>query len=258
MLRRLLGGALDLLAATWPALAAGILATSLNHGIRPITWRRPVRREFARALHATTLGTLPAVVIAAAVVGVGVIAQALYWLQSFGETDTVRSTLRLVLIREVAPLAVGLVMLGRNGLVELAELRRLRADGSLRVLEAQGIDPSLFLALPRVLAFGAATFCHAIVFAFVAVAIGYVAGALVGLNVGSPVSFAFAMARDIGAVGVIVLPIKGILLGLVLGAVVVATALAPWDGDPRLQVPQGFFRGLIALVVLSGTVSLLL
>lgn len=251
-------GLVTIAAGSWPAMAAGLLAASLVHGLRPTTWRRPVRTELALALDFATLGSLRAVLSAAAVVGIGLVAQAVYWLDELGQGETVRATVMLILLREVAPLGVGLVMLGRMGLMQLGELRRLRDDGSLRVLEAQGIDPCLFLAMPRILAFGIATFCHAVLFTFGAVIVGYVAVALLGQPIGSLTGFALTLLGDIGAAGVVVLPVKSVLLGLVLGAVVSATALAPWRGDPRLLVAQGFFRGLIALVVVSGTVSLLL
>jgi phospholipid/cholesterol/gamma-HCH transport system permease protein len=254
----MLGAATDGLAGSWPALAASLLATSLLFALNPTTWRRPVREEFALALEFATLGSLQAVLTAAFVVGVGLVAQAFFWLQGLGETDTVRTTLILILMREIGPLTVGLVMLGRSGLVQLDELRRLRADGTIRVLEAQGIDPCLLLAMPRILAFAIATFAHALVFVFATLIVGYLAGGLITGRFVSLTTFALTTLGEIGASAVVVLPVKSLLLGLVLGAVVSATALAPWRGNPRLLVAQGFFRGLIALVIVSGTVSLML
>jgi phospholipid/cholesterol/gamma-HCH transport system permease protein len=163
-----------------------------------------------------------------------------------------------VLLRELAPLTVGVVMLGRSGLVHLTELSTMRDDGTVRVLEAEGIDPALLLAMPRILALGIATFCHALLFTLVTVGLGYAGGALLGLTVRPPVEFAFALVRDLGATGVLVLPLKTFLIGLVIGAVVSATALHPSPRGRALVLPHGFFRALIALALVSALVSVIL
>ncbi len=252
------GGWRQTLEGSWPALAAGILATSLVAALRPSSWRRPVSDAFWRALGFATLGSALTIVVAAAVVGIGVVAQALIWLDELGEQEVVRSTLMRVLIREVAPVTVALVMLGRSGLVHLTELARLRDDGTLRVLRAEGIDPFLLVAMPVVLAIGIATFCHAVSFTVLAVGVGYALAALLGLSVLGLGEFVFAVSRDLGATGVLILPIKSFLIGLMIGAVVCATALQPLRGERQLVLPHGFFRSLIVVFVASATLSLML
>ncbi|TVQ34961.1 MAG: hypothetical protein EA356_08895 [Geminicoccaceae bacterium] len=243
---------------SWPALSAGLLATSLVLALRPRSWRRPVSDAFWRHLGFATLGSLVAVAVAAGVVGIGVVAQALFWLEEFGEDEVVRSTLMRVLIRELAPITVGLVMLGRSGLMQLEALARLREDGTLRVLEAGGLDPCLFLAMPFVLALAVATFCNAVVFILLAMVIGYVTAVLIGLNVAPWAEFVFALTRDLGATGIFVLPLKSILIGLLIGAVVSATVLQPAQLERRMVLPRGFFRCLIVLFIVSGTLTLML
>ncbi|MFW5679650.1 MAG: ABC transporter permease [Pseudomonadota bacterium] len=246
------------LEGNWVVLTTALLATSLVMATQPRSWRRPVTDAFWLALRLATIGSLVAVVVAATVVGIGVVGQALFWLDEFGERDVVRTTLVRVLVREVAPVTVGLVMLGRSGLIHLSELARMRADGTLRVLRAEGLDPSLFLAMPLVLALGIATFCNAVVFTVLAVLIGYAATALSGLTVQPLADFLLSLSRDLGTTGVLILPLKSLLVGLVIGATIAATALQPMRRDARLILPHGFFRALIAMFVASALMSAML
>lgn len=243
---------------SWPALAASLLAFSLVRAAQPSSWRRPVSDAFWSALGFATLGSAVAIVVAAGVIGVGVVAQALVWLEDLGEADAVRSTLLRVLIREVAPVTIGLVLLGRSGLIQLTEMARLRDDGTLRVLQAEGMDPGLLLAMPLILAFGIAAFCNAVAFTLLTMAVGYGGAALLGLSVLGPGELAVSVSRDLGATGVLILPLKSFVIGLVIGAIVSATALQPARQDRRLVLPRGFFRCLTALFVVSATLSLML
>src|SRR5262249_40435465 len=135
-----------------------LLLASLAWGVvravpRPRTWRRTVRFEFRRALRQAIAGGVSTGLIPAGPNGVLMGYEALYWLGAAGQEGLIGSILVTVLVREIAPVLVGLIMLGRSGMVVLSEIGRLGIGGHLRALEAQGLDTFNLLVLPRACAF---------------------------------------------------------------------------------------------------------
>jgi len=85
-----------------------------------------------------------------------------------------------VLVREVAPVLVGLVVLGRSGVVIVSEIGELQIGGQVRTIAAQGLDPFLLLVLPRACALAIACFTLGVMFVVAALLSGFVAGSLLG------------------------------------------------------------------------------
>src|SRR5262249_30300098 len=144
----------------------------------PSTWRRTVRHEFRRALRQAIAGGLSTVLITATLIGVLMVYQALYWLGAAGQEGLIGPILVTVLVREIAPVLIGLILLGRSGMVVLSEIGRLGMGGHLRALEAQGLDTFNLLVLPRACAFAIAAFTLGILFILAALVTGFVAGSL--------------------------------------------------------------------------------
>ena len=183
----------------WLATAAGMAGGVVRQGLRPVSWRRPARAEFLRFMELAGVQNLPAVVVAGILVGISLVAQGMYWLNQLGEQDLVFTVIAVVLIREIAPLVVGLLAIGRGGLLILDELSELRRDGQCRALDLQGIDPFLVLIMPRVLALALSVFCLTMILLVVAFASGYLIGqpARRGADA-SPVEFAAQTFATIG------------------------------------------------------------
>jgi phospholipid/cholesterol/gamma-HCH transport system permease protein len=135
---------------------------------RPITWRRSIRTEFMRQCYQVGAQAIPVVLGSGVIVGFGIVAQSLHWLKVFGSTALFGGFLSTVLVREIAPVLVGLIVIGRSGSTLLVELGTMKTEGQVHMLDAQGIDPFLYLVVPRVLAFCVCMFSLTI--AFVAVA----------------------------------------------------------------------------------------
>ncbi|MEO1092433.1 MAG: ABC transporter permease [Pseudomonadota bacterium] len=250
-------GLLQRIEASWPAMSAAVVAQSVWLGLWPDTWRGPTRDEFWRALEFATVGSVVPVLISASIVGVAVVAQVNVWLGGLGDLYDVREVLLQVVNRELAPLVVGLVMLGRVGLVEATELDAMRGDGTVRALEAQGVDTFRLLVLPRVLATGLACFAQAVLFVIGASFAGYVAAVLLDVSQLGPVDVLLEALQGLGKYGAVILPLKTMLMGFVLAAVLAVSALSP-VGERRYVVPGAFFRGLVSLLLITASVSLLL
>ncbi len=107
------------------ALTVGVLVEALL--LR--SWRRPARIEFRRILAQALVGSLPATVFVAALLGLGMVYQALYWLRVRARKAR-RQILVAVLLRELVPILVGIILLGRSGSSILTELGNLLQAGS--------------------------------------------------------------------------------------------------------------------------------
>lgn len=77
------------------------------------------------------------------------------WVRPAGDT-LINQVIAGMLIREVAPLVVGLLLAGRNGTMTLIEISEIRGSSRFHLLEASGIGPLLLLVLPRVVDFAIA------------------------------------------------------------------------------------------------------
>jgi phospholipid/cholesterol/gamma-HCH transport system permease protein len=243
----------------WLATAAGIAGAVIRQGLRPVSWRRPVRAEFMRFAELAGVRNVPAVVVAGILVGISLFAQGMYWLNQVGEQDLVFTVIAVVMVREIAPLVVGLLAIGRGGLLILDELSVLRRDGQYRTLDLQGIDPFLALIMPRVLALTISVFCLTMILIVAAFASGYLTGLLLGVAQRSPVEFVVSTIGTIGNAGYAVLPLKTLAIGFVIGVVCCLTAMERHRGigADHTLMPVGFMRAVLAVFLVSGLVSVL-
>jgi len=253
-------GETTLSAARWLAFVAGLGAAVAGAAVRPRTWRRPVRAAFRRAIHEAGVLPLPSVMVAAVLIGIGMVFQALYWLGSVGQESLVGTVLTTVLVREVAPVVVGLLVLGRFGTATLIVLGGHARTGRLEALDAQGIDPLLYLALPRVLAAALATVCLTILFTAAALFAGWAVALVLSPTDVGLLEFLGNVLRAMGASNFVLLPLKALLVGLVVALVATAIALGSpaAAAEPARLAPAGFGLMVLATLVVSGMVSMVL
>lgn len=223
----------------------------------PSTWRRTVRVEFWRVLNQAAGGGLGPVVVIAALVGVGVVAQALYWLGLAGQEGLIGSILSVVVAREIAPVLVGMILLGRSGTVATVELGGLSAGGQVRALAAMGVDPFLVLVLPRAVAMAVAGFALGVAFIVVALAVGWTLGTLTGSVAFSALGFGDRVLRALSAADFLILPGKMLLIGLLVALTAMLTGMqATSAADTTRLLPVAFARGALAILLTSGALSL--
>jgi phospholipid/cholesterol/gamma-HCH transport system permease protein len=239
-------------------IGLGTAFAVLRQAARPINWRRTVRAEFHRALKQAGPETLPTVLVTASIVGLAMVYQALYWLQIVGEIGKVGRVLVLVLVRELAPLLVGLIVLGRSGTVALVELGAMQQRGQVRRLDALGIDPLIYLVMPRVLAITVATFALTVLFIAMALMVGYVAGFAFGAIT---ITFGGYLDNIVLAMeprDYLVLPIKTLAIGFAIGFTCCFVALNPGRRATEIMtlLPRGFVRAVLAVLVVAGALAM--
>ncbi len=235
------------------ALAWGVL----REGLRVTSWRRTVRAEFRRTLQQAAGGGLATTLFTAVLAGLAMVSQALYWLGIAGEEELTGPILVTVLVRELTPLLIGFVLLGRSGTVTVTELGMLRLGGQMRAMAGQGIDPFLLLVLPRALALSVASFTLGMLFAVTALVVGFVAGSLLGAVQDSLWTFLDRVLGGMQAVDFAVFPLKLLLIGLLVALTACLTGLtARSDDDTASLLPRGFVRGVLAIMLTSLILSL--
>ena len=235
------------------SLGAGVVLD----GIRPATWRRTIRAEFRRALRQAVGGGLSTTLVTAALIGLVMVSQALYWLGQAGQEGLIGPILVTVLVREVAPVLVGLIVMGRSGVVIVSEIGGLQFGGQVHALAAQGLDPFLLLVLPRAAALAIACFTLGVVFVVAALLTGFIAGSLVGA-VHTPIgSFLERVLLAMHAGDFAVFPGKMIVIGLLVALTACLTGLtASAQDDAARLLPRGFVRGVVAILLASIALSL--
>jgi phospholipid/cholesterol/gamma-HCH transport system permease protein len=228
-------------------------------GCRPTTWRRSVRSEFMRQCYQVGAQALPFILVSGIFVGFGLVAQAFHWLKVFGSTALFGGVITTILVREIAPVLVGLIVVGRSGSTLLVELGTMKTEGQVHMLDAQGIDPFLYLVVPRVLAFSICMFSLTTAFVALALLAGFFSGMLVGITQPHFLDF---LNRAIGSMGLqtyIVFILKTIVIGFVVALLSCKMALSITGGSAAVLdlMPRGFAKSALATLIISVTLTIL-
>ena len=236
-----------------------IAAAVLWQGCRLLTWRRTVRAEFFRQCRRAGTMALPFIILTALITGLGVVFETIYWLKVFGQSEFAGSLLVVVLVREVAPLLVALIVIGRSTSVIIIELGFMQAIGQIRMLDAQGIDPFIYLVVPRVMAVALCMFSLTVAFTVVTLAAGFVFGNALSTANLTLYDFMFEILSAMGPADFASIPVVTILTGFVTGLIGCITGLS-FDGttsDVHDLLPSGVMKSVIAILLISVVVTIL-
>ena len=257
----------NLLAATGSALLArldGLLvfaafcATVAATALRRSSWRPPVRAAFVDALHRVAVQSAMTTLGTGLLLGFVLVTQVIYWLQTAGQLQLVGSIVVRILVREIAPIVVGLIIFGRVGTRLLLDLGEARPKGWLSQLERQGVDPLALIVMPRMVGYSIGSFCLCTMLLVSTLLAGYLIGSAFGLvtvpiwRFGQNVLFAMDFADFV------VPPAKCLVMGAAVALVCSATALARMDEHHELQqlVARGFVRTTLAILVVNAVFDL--
>lgn len=235
------------------ATAAGIAGAAL----RPRHWRPTVRNVLARQILFTGVDAAGFISVIAFMVGISVVVQAQLWLGKVGQNSLLGMLLVTVVFRELAPLLTNFVIIGRSGTAIATELGNMKISGEVRVLDAQGLDPFLYLVLPRVAGMALSIFCLTVIFIGVALVGGYLVGLLLGVTNMDPLQFADAVLAGLQHADVWSLLAKTLVPGLLTGSICCIEGLSVETSVT--EVPQAATRAVTrsttALFITSALVS---
>jgi phospholipid/cholesterol/gamma-HCH transport system permease protein len=238
---------------------AAVTFSVLRLATRPSTWRRTVRDVLARQVLSSGVEAAPFTIIVAFLVGISVVVQAQLWLGRVGQTQLLGPVLVAVVIRELGPLLANIIVIGRSGNAIAAELGHMRLSGEVRVLDAQGLDPMVYLVVPRALATMIAVLCLTVIFIVVCLSSGYLFGRMLGARTGGILAFLDSVARAIGPWDVFNVVSKSLIPGLLAGVICATEGLSV--SETITDVPKAIARAVqwsvVALFFTSALISLL-
>jgi len=237
------------------AVAVSVVWAACN----PRHWRRTVRNVLARQILFTGFQATRFVSTVALLVGVSVVVQAQVWTSALGQSALLGPVLVMVIIREVGPLLTNFIVIARSGTAMATELASMRVMDETHVLDAQGIDPFIYLVLPRALGAAISVFCLTVIFIGVSFIGGFLSGVLLGANTGGPWLFLDSIFAVITPADVINLMAKTLIPGLFMGTICCIQGLN--IKGMATEVPQAATRAVVksimALFIISALVSLM-
>jgi len=260
-LMRGIGGSGEMVWAQWDELrhAAAVIGTALYVSVRPRYWVRTVRGVFVRQIVAIGVEPVGLVCGIAVFVGITVVVQLAFWVEQAGQSQMLGPLLVAVVARELSPVLIGIVVIVRSGSVMATELGIMKINGRVDALETQGLSPFIYLVMPRVLAAAVSAFCLTVVFILVALASGYLFGAMVGKGSRDLMLLVDTVSRAIHPKDVLAILSKSILPALFASASCCIGGLGV--GESLAEVPQATQRALVrsiaGLFVISTVVSFL-
>jgi phospholipid/cholesterol/gamma-HCH transport system permease protein len=227
------------------------------------TWRPTVRQEFVRHCWQVSIKALPTTILTAVIIGIVLVFQVIFFERGeFGPligAFKIGPLVVLTLVREIAPLLVALIIIGRSATVMISELVDLRSGGQLHMLEAQGIDVFDYLVVSRISALAVCSFALGVIFVLIAFVAGYFLSAITGVIQAGLFEFLVVATRMLTPAEYLILPLKTLVFGVVIGVIACVTALRPTrvGADVRELMPLGYMRAVVSTLILSGAITVM-
>jgi phospholipid/cholesterol/gamma-HCH transport system permease protein len=237
-----------------------VIGSALFHAIRPATWQRTTRNVFARQILFTGVEALRFVSMVALLTGIGVVFEVQLFLTRIGQSAMLGSILVAVVVRSLAPLLVNFIIIGRSGTAVAVEMAIMKVRNEINILEAQGIDTFLYLAIPRILGMAVSIFCLTIWFIAIAFISGYACGIIIGVGAPAPMEFVETVFKEFRVIDAVALFLQTFVPGLAISSICLMEGLNVQGA--YTEVPQAATRAVVrsigTLVVLFVIIAILI
>ena len=192
----------------------------------------------------TALQAVGLVTLLAALLSFLVVAQSAAQLGRVGALSRIGTIMVVAVIRELGPLLTALIVVSRSGTAIAAEMATNRVMGEITALEAMGIDPYIYLVLPRFLGSIVSVACLMVVFDVVALASGFLGAATTGMSAQGYYNIVLA---TLSAKDVWITVFKGITFGAAVALFCSFHGLSVTAGPT--EIPQAVTRGVVGTIV---------
>jgi len=209
------------------------------------TGRLVMLRVLVNQIRFTALQALGLVTLLAGLLSFLVIEQSIAALGRLGATEQIGQIIVVAVIRELGPLLTALIVVSRSGTAIAAEMATNRVMGEVTALEAMGIDPYIYLVVPRVLGAIVSVTCLMVIFDAVALSAGFV-GAALGAHM-SLARYQGIVLATLSATDVWLTLLKGLFYGAAVALFCAFHGLAVTAGPT--EIPQAVTRGVVGTIV---------
>lgn len=203
----------------------------------------------------TALDALPLTLFTALLMGGITLIQVFSQLSGFGAEVLLSRLMAQLMLRELGPMLVGIIVIGRSGTAIAAEMASMRLGGEIDAMCAMGVNPLQLLIFPRVLGGVLSVFSLIICFDCTALLGGFF---VAWLRLPLSLRFYFnALGSAIGARELIITASKAIAFGAMIPVICAACGLQVRRSTT--EIPQAVTRAavisLITVFLVGGLLS---
>ncbi len=201
-----------------------------------------VARSTASQIYFTAVEPLPILGAIAVLCGFSVIAACEALMRPNGLAPHVPVVIAQAIVRELLPIVIALVLIGRSGTAIATELGYMRVNEEIDALDAAGVNIDYFLVLPRIVGVTVSTLALTVALSFAALFGGFVLCEALNLVSGGLRFGAILEAVSLSTIGFATA--KGVAFGLVISTVNCFHGLAV--GRSFTEIPRANVRGTVA------------
>ncbi|MDP2707835.1 MAG: ABC transporter permease [Burkholderiales bacterium] len=216
---------------------------------RSVRWR-----DAFRVAEAAGVNALPIVALISFLVGLILAFQAAIPLRQFGAEIFVANLIALSMLREMGPLMTAIILAGRSGSAFAAELGTMKVREEIDALKTMGLDPVVFLVVPRVTA---AIVMMPLLTVF-ADLFGLMGGSVVMLSLGFPLITFFNQVQYAVTYGSLVGGLlKAFVFGILVAAIGCLRGLQTGSGASAVgeSTTRAVVSGIVLITVTDGIFS---
>jgi phospholipid/cholesterol/gamma-HCH transport system permease protein len=246
-------------AASRTVQTAAVIWAVLAQAARRRTWSPPVVNVLSRQILFTAVDSVRFICLLGLIAGVAVVVQLQNWLGKLGQKELLGPLLVTLVVRELGPLLVNFIVIGRSGTAIATEMGIMKARREVEVLDAQGVDPFLYLVVPRVLGAVVSVFSLTLVFVLATLVSGYLMGMAIGVGGMTASAFVDSVLGALSPADVVNFLAKTVIPGLITGSVCCLEGLAVRGAMTEIPIAatRGLTRSISGLFAVSVVVSLL-
>lgn len=216
--------------------------------------RKLILHTIVMQTYFTGFEALPIVSITAFALGAVVISQSTTILSQFGLGEYVDKMIIKIMIRELSPLILALIVIGRSGSAISTEIGNMKLNREFQTLDVLGISLDYFIVLPRVLGMIISFICLSIYFNIVAIFGGFL---IINLDSISSISiWANHILEYILIEDIFVSALKSCLFGLLI------SIIASFHGfsvkEAFTEVPQVTTKAIVNSIVFCFCINVIL
>ncbi len=206
----------------------------------------------------TALEALPLALLASLLLGGITLIQVYGQMSAFGAEAYLSQLLAQLVIRELGPLLIGVIVIGRSGTAIAAEMASTQLSGEVDALSAMGVNPTHYLLLPRILGGVISVFTLVVIFDAAALLGGFlVAWSRFPL---SPSFFMQALGEAIGWRELTITFAKSVLFGSLIPLICASSGLRVRRSSTEIPqaVTAAAVSSLVAIFLMGAFLSVLI
>ncbi len=204
----------------------------------------------------TGVDALPLIVFIAMLFGATVIIQATKNFPKFGIEDFIGNLLVIIIARELGPLVTAVIVVSRSGSAIATEIAVQKQKKEILSLELLGINTTLYIVFPRIIASFISIFAPIIIFDIVAFFGGYVISLT---TIFIPIDIFFrSMLDSFSLIDLTITLLKSLIYGILIPVICCYYGFKPRsDFEIPIFVSKAVVRTLLILFVINAVVSAL-